>query len=75
MGEPTRRARLTAKADDEENLPIDRDSGIRAFKFMEFVLLGMDLLCLVSVTVEAARRGYHSKKQKKDMVDMVCISY
>ena len=59
MGEPTRRARLTAKADDEENLPIDRDSGM-TFKFMEFGsdVQRMDLLswCL---------SGYHSKKQKK----------
>ena len=63
MGEPTRRARLTAKADDEENLPIDRDSGIRAFKFMEFEC-GMDLLCLVSVTVGRAA-GLPFKKTKK----------
>ena len=65
MGEPTRRARLTAKADDEENLPIDRDSGIRAFKFMANVpVSGMDLLCLVSVTVGRAA-GLPFKKTKK----------
>ena len=67
MGEPTRRARLTAKADDEENLPIDRDSGIRAFKFMEFECPGVgDGSSLLGVSDCGGRAaGLPFKKTKK----------
>ncbi len=66
MGEPTRRARLTAKADDEENLPIDRDSGIRAFKFMEFECPGVgDGSSLLGVSDCGPRGGATIQKNKK----------